>query len=153
MNENKRAKVGDTIEWTLNNDCGILSGKTYQAEVGTITDEDYGVFAEYGPDYIPFADAKIIENKSETPKEKFCREVVDQFPAPIKTYKDAEFVWSWIQAELKAEREKLFEVIYSLYNANGGLTNTAHKIFEEMGLIDEWKQYLKQTEINELNNK
>ncbi len=59
----KRAEVGDTIEWTLDSNCGHLSNKTCQAEVACVTDTDYGVYADYGQDYIPFEDAKIIKLK------------------------------------------------------------------------------------------
>lgn len=56
-------EVGDTIEWTMPEDCGFgLDGKTLQAEICFVdeTKKHYGVMAEYGPDYIPFSGVKKI---------------------------------------------------------------------------------------------
>ena len=40
-----------------------LRGNTFKAEVVVINykDEEYGVYAEYGQDHIPFKDCKIIK--------------------------------------------------------------------------------------------
>lgn len=72
-NEIEIAKVGDTIEWSfgLNENVMLdLRGRTFQAEVAIVIQQEgytfdkcYGVYAEYGQDYIPFSDATIIKRK------------------------------------------------------------------------------------------
>jgi hypothetical protein len=59
----KIAKVGDRIRWTMHNNCGILSGKVYESDVVMVDLEEkhYGVYAEYGQDLIPFESAVIIK--------------------------------------------------------------------------------------------
>ncbi len=60
------ASVGDTIQWSFDGDAvSIFAGKTFSAEVGLVDNEsrEYGVYAEYGQDYIAFEDAKIINKK------------------------------------------------------------------------------------------
>jgi hypothetical protein len=58
----KIADVGDTIRWTMHNNCGILSGKVYESKVAMVDLEEkhYSVYAEYGQDLIPFDCAVII---------------------------------------------------------------------------------------------
>ena len=60
------ANMGDTIEWIFDNKKdtpSYLRGNTFKAEVVVINykDEEYGVYAEYGQDHIPFKDCKIIK--------------------------------------------------------------------------------------------
>lgn len=69
----KIAKVGDTIEWSFDsndNAFAYLQGKTFRAKVVIVVEQEgytfdkcYGVYAEYGQDYIPFSVARIIENE------------------------------------------------------------------------------------------
>ena len=57
---------GDTIEWSFDNSDKYpeyLKGKTFQAKIIVIQDQCYGVYAEYGQDYIPFNKAKLISKK------------------------------------------------------------------------------------------
>jgi hypothetical protein len=71
------AKVGDIIEWTFPNTDNFIGtnyeqymGKIFQSEVAYVSIEDeffesneidYGVFTEYGQDYIPHNQCKIIK--------------------------------------------------------------------------------------------
>lgn len=73
------AKVGDIIEWTFPNTDNFIGtnyeqymGKTFQSEVLYVSGEDefsnpddseidYGVCTEYGQDYIPHNQCKIIK--------------------------------------------------------------------------------------------
>ena len=73
------AKRGDTIEWSFPNEekwGATYRGKTFQAEVCYITNEDefdthpngevdYGVYCEYGQDLIPHDKCKIIKRKEQ----------------------------------------------------------------------------------------
>lgn len=66
--EKELANVGDTIEWTFDNDehtPDFLRGNTFNAVVQTLklNDHTYGVYAEYGQDFIGFNDCKIIKRK------------------------------------------------------------------------------------------
>lgn len=65
----KLAKEGDTIEWSFDKDdmFTTLAGKTFRAEVVGLDKEErvYAVMAEYGPDYIPFDNCKIIKTKED----------------------------------------------------------------------------------------
>ncbi len=63
------AKRGDTIEWTIKDPNPLFTG-THQAEVATVWEEkkEYGVYATYGPDIIPFKDATIIKRKMKANK-------------------------------------------------------------------------------------
>lgn len=57
------AKEGDIIEWTLPDRFKEIFGKTvFQAKVVAVFLEtkEYGVYAEYGQDIIPFSDALKI---------------------------------------------------------------------------------------------
>ena len=47
-------KEGDLIEW-------VIDGKTFSAVVAIVTENSYGVYAEYGQDFIPFDKAKKVE--------------------------------------------------------------------------------------------
>jgi len=62
----KFAEIGDIIEWVINDDCGCvdLRGKTFTANVAAIFIKErlYGVYAEYGMDYIGFDQCNIINN-------------------------------------------------------------------------------------------
>jgi hypothetical protein len=58
--------IGDTIEWDFIGDeykdySKYYTENTFQATVGIITDNCYGVYAEYGMDYIPFESAKLVK--------------------------------------------------------------------------------------------
>lgn len=62
------AQQGDTIEWTFPNDKNTpehFRGNTFQAKVVVVNhkEKEYGVYAEYGQDYIGFNDCKIIKRK------------------------------------------------------------------------------------------
>ncbi|MCK9429288.1 MAG: hypothetical protein M0R17_04740 [Candidatus Omnitrophica bacterium] len=75
------AKVGDIIEWTFSNDPGWIGtiyeqymGKTFQSKVMYISTDDgfssndileYGVYTDYGQDYIPHDQCKIIKGKED----------------------------------------------------------------------------------------
>jgi hypothetical protein len=61
----KIAQVGDTIRWSFEEDHPFLKvkGQTFEAEVVLVTKDSYGVYADYGQDYIPFEDADIIKTK------------------------------------------------------------------------------------------
>jgi len=77
----KIAKVGDIIEWTFSNDpgwtgtiCEQYMGKTFQSEVMCVSTDDgflsddileYGIYTEYGQDYIPHDQCKIIKRKED----------------------------------------------------------------------------------------
>lgn len=61
-------EIRDTIEWNFKDDKFStypehLRGKTFTAEIACVNldDEAYGVYAEYGQDYIPFDMCKIIK--------------------------------------------------------------------------------------------
>lgn len=56
----KIAKKGDTIEWWIEEK--PFRG-FHKAKVSDVNEEDYFVWAEYGPDKIPFDAAKIIKEK------------------------------------------------------------------------------------------
>jgi len=60
------AKVGDRIEWTFSDDhqCKMLRGKKFEAivEIVDTVNGYYGVYAEYGQDFIRFSDAVIIKD-------------------------------------------------------------------------------------------
>lgn len=47
-------KEGDLIEW-------IIDGKIFSAVIAIVTDNSFGVYAEYGQDFIPFDKAKKVE--------------------------------------------------------------------------------------------
>lgn len=54
-------KVGDKIEWSFGeNEPEHFRNKTFSANVAIINEKErtYGVYAEYGPDLIPFDKAK-----------------------------------------------------------------------------------------------
>jgi hypothetical protein len=59
------AREGDMIEWSFPIDYGNerFDGKKFQAQVAAITEDKkhYCVYAEYGQDYIPVGQAKIIK--------------------------------------------------------------------------------------------
>jgi len=60
------AKIGDLIEWSFDdskNYIDFFKGKTFQAEVAMIDskEQNYGVYASYGMDYISFDKAKIVK--------------------------------------------------------------------------------------------
>lgn len=64
----KIAKEGDTIEWSFPNNKNTpehFRGNTFQAKVVVVNhkEKEYGVYAEYGQDYIGFNDCKIVNNK------------------------------------------------------------------------------------------
>ena len=60
----KKAKVGDTIEYTCPIDSGsVFSGRTFRVEVMVVNKHCYGVYAEYGFDLVPFSKATIIKEK------------------------------------------------------------------------------------------
>ena len=66
--EKELANIGDVIEWTFDNDehtPSFLRGNTFQAKVSyiKIDDKTYGVYSEYGQDFIGFDDCKIIKRK------------------------------------------------------------------------------------------
>lgn len=59
----KVIKVGDKIEWSFGaNESKYLRNKTFSANVVIINEKDqnYGVYAEYGQDLIPFDKAKKV---------------------------------------------------------------------------------------------
>jgi hypothetical protein len=88
INTEKIAKIGDTIKWTMPDNCGILSGKVFESEVAMVDSEEqhYGVYAEYGQDLIPFDSAVIIEpnhrikcgEKMDTMKKRTFREEISE---------------------------------------------------------------------------
>ena len=64
----KVAKYGDVIQWEMDSRdhdwCVEYYGKTtFAAEVAMVDlkNKDYGVYAEYGQDLIPFSQATIIK--------------------------------------------------------------------------------------------
>ena len=62
------AKQGDTIEWSFPNTKDYpehFRGNTFQGTVGAVNlkDKEYGVYCEYGQDYIGFNNCKIIKRK------------------------------------------------------------------------------------------
>jgi len=64
----KIANLDDTIEWTFEDSDyypDYLRGNTFEAKVQKVDYEkkEYGVYAEYGIDYIPFGNCKIIKTK------------------------------------------------------------------------------------------
>lgn len=65
MTTKEIAKQGDTIEWSFPEDDRDkqFAGKTFRAKVAMVdkVNREYGVYAEYDIDLIPFDDAKIIE--------------------------------------------------------------------------------------------
>lgn len=65
MTTKEIAKQGDTIEWSFPEDyCDKqFAGKTFRSKVAMVNrrDREYGVYAEYGQDLIPFDEAKIIK--------------------------------------------------------------------------------------------
>ena len=64
-----KAEVGDIIRWSFDNsqyEDSRYKGKTFSAKVAVITDEDYGVYAPYGQDYIAHNKATVINT---TPKD------------------------------------------------------------------------------------
>lgn len=72
----KIAKQGDEIEWSFAKDDAAkhLAGKTFRAKVAIVCEKErnYGVYAEYGQDYIGFDKAKIIKVENveiKTPEE------------------------------------------------------------------------------------
>lgn len=65
----KIAKVGDTIQWSFDKFTPLLAGKTFKATVELVRNDekDYGVYADYGQDFIPFDHAEIIANEKCNP--------------------------------------------------------------------------------------
>ncbi|WP_272149112.1 hypothetical protein [Tenacibaculum aiptasiae] len=71
--ENKTLKVhenlfeeGDLIQWTFednNTTPEIFRGKTFMSEVAVVDKRRgcYGVYAEYGQDFIPFKNADLVK--------------------------------------------------------------------------------------------
>jgi hypothetical protein len=69
------AQVGDIIEWSFKDNENVpanLQGKVFHAKVSIVVQQEgytfdkcYGVYAEYGQDYIPFSDATIIKRKQQ----------------------------------------------------------------------------------------
>lgn len=62
------AKVEDIIEWTFPTDeCTpkYFRGNTFQGSVEYVNHDnrEYGVYCEYGMDYVGFDDCKIIKRK------------------------------------------------------------------------------------------
>jgi hypothetical protein len=56
-------KMGDLIEWSFPKDHGsFLAGKTFRSKIVYVFEDSYGVYAEYGFDYVPFNRAKLVEN-------------------------------------------------------------------------------------------
>jgi hypothetical protein len=58
-------KIGDLIEWSFPKDHGsFLAAKTFQSKIVDVFEDSYcyGVYAEYGVDYVPFDRAKLVKN-------------------------------------------------------------------------------------------
>ena len=63
---NKIAKQGDTISWSFGSSVDIpdfLRDNTFEAKVSVVNNEskEYGVYAEYGQDFIPFSEATVVK--------------------------------------------------------------------------------------------
>ena len=59
-------REGDTIKWTFSkDDHKQFAGKTFKAEVAMVDykNKQYGVYAEYGQDLIPFKKATRVRSK------------------------------------------------------------------------------------------
>lgn len=67
VSENEIAKQGDTIQWSFPEDDErvYLRGNTFEAKVVIVNhkEKEYGVYSEYGQDFIGFDDCKIIKRK------------------------------------------------------------------------------------------
>lgn len=57
----KKAKIGQIIQWTLDESHAEGFRGPHQAKVAAIGNDHYCVYAKYGPDMIPFTMAKIIK--------------------------------------------------------------------------------------------
>jgi len=58
-----KLKVGDKIQWSFDeNYPSSLRNKTFSANIAIINKKErtYGVYAEYGQDFIPFHKAKAL---------------------------------------------------------------------------------------------
>jgi len=63
---NPIAKIGDRISWTFDKtEHAAFRGKTFEAEVLLVDtkQQHYGVYADYGQDFIPFDQGTILKNK------------------------------------------------------------------------------------------
>lgn len=65
INEERQIKVGDTIEWSFDDSEDVpdfLRNNSFKAKVLSVDkkNKEYNVYAEYGPDKIPFDEAKLI---------------------------------------------------------------------------------------------
>lgn len=66
FNQSNVAKQGDSIMWHFpenENHPDKLKGKTFKANVAVVnlSDREYGVYAEYGQDYISFDKALLVK--------------------------------------------------------------------------------------------
>lgn len=75
------------IKWSFDKGQGtILAGRTFTAKVIIIDELEkyYGVYAEYGQDYIPFDEATIVKRK----KLRLPRKIKKQIPQGPYCYKN-----------------------------------------------------------------
>lgn len=64
---NRILRVGETISWTFDDDekeSTETRGKTFKAKISMVDkkEENYGVYASYGQDLIPFDDATLLKS-------------------------------------------------------------------------------------------
>lgn len=57
-------KIGDKVKYTIPNTCShsFFAGKTFIGEIGMIDfeEKEYGVYTEYGQDYVGFDECEKI---------------------------------------------------------------------------------------------